>query len=97
MQIRNVFFAAVISASFDGISKLWQVLGCLKELGMYLGTNLYERLNVNGGAVALGHPLGMSGARLVGTLAYEMQHRQVRYGIASACIGGRPCRAKSLP
>lgn len=65
-----------------------QVLGCLKELGMYIGTKLYERLNVNGGAVALGHPLGMSGARLVGTLAYEMQHRQVRYGIASACIGG---------
>ena len=65
-----------------------QVLGCLKELDMYMGTALYERLNVNGGAVALGHPLGMSGARLVGTLAYEMNHRQVRYGIASACIGG---------
>ncbi|HWQ60767.1 MAG TPA: thiolase family protein [Negativicutes bacterium] len=65
-----------------------QTLGCLKELGMYLGTSLYERLNVNGGAVALGHPLGMSGARLVTTLAYELQIRKARYGIASACIGG---------
>ena len=65
-----------------------QVLGCVKELGMYIGTPLYERLNVNGGAVALGHPLGMSGARLVLTLAYELQARDARYGIASACIGG---------
>ena len=66
-----------------------QVLGCLKELGNYIGTPLYERLNVNGGAVALGHPLGMSGARLVGTIAHEFQHRkEARYGIASACIGG---------
>ena len=66
-----------------------QTLGCLKELGNYIGTPLYERLNVNGGAVALGHPLGMSGARLVGTIAQEFQHRQdARYGIASACIGG---------
>lgn len=65
-----------------------QVLGCLKELNMYMGTPLYERLNVNGGAVALGHPLGMSGARLVTTLCYELQLRNARYGIASACIGG---------
>ena len=65
-----------------------QVLGCCKDLGNYLGSALYERLNVNGGACALGHPLGMSGARLVGTIAYEFQHRQARYGIASACIGG---------
>jgi len=65
-----------------------QTLGCLKELGMYIGTPLYERLNVNGGAVALGHPLGMSGARIVGSLAFELQIREARYGIASACIGG---------
>jgi acetyl-CoA C-acetyltransferase len=65
-----------------------QILGCLKELGMYMGTPLYERLNVNGGAVALGHPVGMTGARLTGTLAYELRHRNLRYGIASACIGG---------
>ena len=65
-----------------------QVLGCLKELGMYMGTALYDRLNVNGGAVALGHPLGMSGARLITTLTYELQRRNARFGIASACIGG---------
>ncbi len=65
-----------------------QVLGCLKELGNYMGNPLFERLNVNGGACALGHPLGMSGARLVGTVCQEFQHRDVRYGIASACIGG---------
>jgi acetyl-CoA C-acetyltransferase len=65
-----------------------QILGCLKELGMYIGTPLCERVNVNGGAVALGHPLGMTGARLTGTLAYELRHRHLRYGIAGACIGG---------
>jgi acetyl-CoA C-acetyltransferase len=66
-----------------------QVLGCLKQLGNYIGTELYARLNVNGGAVALGHPLGMSGARLVGTIATEFRHRKdARWGIASACIGG---------
>lgn len=65
-----------------------QILGCLKELNMYMGTAMYERVNVNGGAVALGHPLGMTGARLVGTLALELKHRNLRYGIASACIGG---------
>lgn len=65
-----------------------QILGCLKELDMYMGTALYKRLNVNGGAIALGHPVGMTGARLTGTLAYELRHRDLRYGIASACIGG---------
>ncbi len=65
-----------------------QILGCLKELDMYMGTPLYDRVNVNGGAVALGHPLGMTGARLTGTLAYELRQRHLRYGIASACIGG---------
>lgn len=65
-----------------------QVLGCLKEMGHYIGTPLYDSLNVNGGAIALGHPLGMSGARLVGTIACEFQRREARYAIASACIGG---------
>ncbi len=53
-----------------------------------MGTPLYDRINVNGGAVALGHPLGMTGARLTGTLAMELRERHLRYGIASACIGG---------
>jgi acetyl-CoA acetyltransferase family protein len=46
-----------------------------------------ERVNVNGGAIALGHPLGCSGARLVGTLALEMRRRGARYGLAAMCIG----------
>ncbi|MBF7095623.1 thiolase family protein [Alkalibacter mobilis] len=65
-----------------------QVLGCCKELGNYLGTKLHDRLNVNGGAIAFGHPLGMTGTRLAGTLAYEFQERDCKYGIASACTGG---------
>ncbi len=47
-----------------------------------------EKLNVNGGAIAIGHPLGATGTRLTHTLALEMKKRRVRYGIASACIGG---------
>lgn len=46
------------------------------------------RTNVNGGAIALGHPVGASGARLLLTLAYEMRHRNEKYGVASLCIGG---------
>ncbi len=65
-----------------------QVLGCMQEMGHYIGTPLYDRLNPNGGACALGHPLGMSGARIVGSTALELGHRQACYGIASACIGG---------
>ena len=59
-----------------------QVLACVRELGIE-----EERLNVNGGAIALGHPLGCSGARLVGTLAWELRRRGGRYGIATLCIG----------
>ena len=47
-----------------------------------------EKLNVNGGAIALGHPLGASGTRLLITLLYELRRRKGRYGMASACIGG---------
>ena len=47
-----------------------------------------EILNVNGGAIALGHPVGSSGTRLVLTLMKELKRRQARYGIASLCIGG---------
>jgi acetyl-CoA acetyltransferase family protein len=59
-----------------------QVLACARELGIN-----EERLNVNGGAIALGHPLGCSGARLLTTLAWEMRRRGVRYGVASLCVG----------
>ena len=47
-----------------------------------------ERVNVNGGAVALGHPIGASGARIFVTLLYEMKKRQSRYGLATLCVGG---------
>ena len=60
-----------------------QVLSVKKELGIDL-----EKLNVNGGAIALGHPVGASGARLLLTLAYELKRRNKRYGLASLCIGG---------
>ena len=59
-----------------------QVLACARELGID-----EARLNVNGGAIALGHPLGCSGARLMTTLVWEMRRRSVRYGIASLCVG----------
>jgi acetyl-CoA acetyltransferase len=47
-----------------------------------------ERLNVNGGSIAIGHPFGMTGSRLVGTLANEMLRRKARYGVVTMCVGG---------
>jgi acetyl-CoA acyltransferase len=47
-----------------------------------------ERINVNGGAIALGHPLGCTGAKLTATLLHEMRRRQLRYGIVTMCVGG---------
>jgi acetyl-CoA C-acetyltransferase len=49
---------------------------------------LMERTNVNGGAIALGHPIGCSGNRIIVTLLYEMKKRNLKYGLASLCIGG---------
>jgi acetyl-CoA acyltransferase len=60
-----------------------QVLACLRELPMD-----EARLNVNGGAIALGHPLGCTGAKLTTSLLYEMQRRNARYGLVSMCVGG---------
>lgn len=65
-----------------------QSLGVLKELGMEMGTELYQRVNVNGGAIAHGHALANSGTRLMTTLIYEMKRRNARYGLVSLCIGG---------
>lgn len=66
-----------------------QTLACLKELGNYIGTPLYEKLNPNGGAVALGHPLGMTGARILTSIVYEFKkYPSKKYAIGSACIGG---------
>jgi acetyl-CoA acyltransferase len=47
-----------------------------------------ERLNPNGGAISIGHPYGMSGARLVGTVLYELRRRKARYGLITMCVGG---------
>jgi len=60
-----------------------QVLACLRELPIDP-----ERLNVNGGAIALGHPLGCTGAKLTTTLLYEMKRRNARYGMVTMCVGG---------
>ena len=60
-----------------------QVLACLRELPMD-----EARLNVNGGAIALGHPLGCTGAKLTTTLIYEMHRRKARYGLVTMCVGG---------
>jgi acetyl-CoA C-acetyltransferase len=59
-----------------------QVLASMRELGFD-----HDRLNVNGGAIAIGHPLGCSGARLIGALAHELRRRGGRYGVATMCIG----------
>jgi acetyl-CoA acyltransferase 2 len=60
-----------------------QYLGCEKELGLDR-----DKVNVNGGAISLGHPLGATGARLILTLMLELRRSGLRWGVASACIGG---------
>jgi acetyl-CoA acetyltransferase family protein len=77
-----------------------QVLACVKAIGSAnfarehldrryaMGEVDPQRLNVNGGAIALGHPVGATGARLVLTLLMEMQRRDVQFGIAALCVGG---------
>lgn len=59
-----------------------QSLACIDELGLDQAI-----VNVNGGAIALGHPLGSSGARILTTLLYEMRRRKLKYGLATLCIG----------
>jgi acetyl-CoA acyltransferase len=60
-----------------------QVLACTQALPIDP-----DRLNVNGGAIALGHPLGCTGARLTTSLLYELRRRQGRYGLVTMCVGG---------
>jgi acetyl-CoA acyltransferase len=60
-----------------------QALACVRVLGIDPG-----RVNVNGGAIALGHPLGCTGAKLTATLLHEMQRSNTRYGMVAMCIGG---------
>ncbi|GAA2491298.1 acetyl-CoA C-acetyltransferase [Streptomyces thermolineatus] len=63
-----------------------QVLACTREWGF--GEADFERLNVNGSGISLGHPLGATGARILATMAPEMRRRGVRYGLETMCIGG---------
>lgn len=68
-----------------------QSIACVKRLAEHFSISeaaLYEKINVNGGAIALGHPLGASGSRILVTLLHEMKKRGVEYGIATLCIGG---------
>ncbi len=60
-----------------------QSLGCKRELNWD-----DSKVNVNGGAIAIGHPIGASGTRILVTLLHEMKRRDVRYGLATLCIGG---------
>ena len=68
-----------------------QALGVMKELGITA-----KRVNVNGGAVAIGHPIGASGARVLVTLLHEMKRRDVKKGIAALCLGGGNSVAMAL-
>jgi acetyl-CoA acyltransferase len=60
-----------------------QALAVIRQLGLDP-----DKVNVNGGAIALGHPLGCTGAKLTATLLHEMQRRKVRYGLVTMCVGG---------
>jgi acetyl-CoA acyltransferase len=60
-----------------------QVVYCRDRLGLPM-----DRLNPNGGSIAIGHPFGMTGSRLVGTMANEMKRRKARYGVVTMCVGG---------
>ena len=59
-----------------------QTIGVMKELELN-----HKKVNVNGGAIALGHPLGCSGARIFTTLLHEMKRKDIRYGLATLCVG----------
>ena len=62
-----------------------QSLACIRELGL---EERMDIINVNGGAIALGHPIGSSGSRIVVTLLHELRRRGLRRGIASLCVAG---------
>ena len=86
--VRQVLDKARLSLSDIGAFELneafaAQMLACGKELGLD-----EERVNVHGGAIALGHPIGASGARVLVTLAYALEYYGRRYGLASLCLGG---------
>jgi acetyl-CoA acetyltransferase len=86
IEMNEAFAAQVLAneAAFASDRFATEELGLSRALGP-LDRN---RLNVNGGAIALGHPVGATGARLVQTLLLEMQRRDVALGLATLCIGG---------
>jgi acetyl-CoA C-acetyltransferase len=59
-----------------------QAIACMRDLEIGM-----EKVNVNGGSIAIGHPLGCSGVRICATLLHEMRRREVRYGLATLCVG----------
>jgi len=68
-----------------------QLVVLIKELGLDR-----EKVNVHGGAVALGHPIGATGARILATLIYALRHRGLKKGIASLCLGGGDAVAMAI-
>ncbi len=86
IEINEAFAAQVLSV----VKALSSDEFCKKELGRdgAVGKIEHDKLNVNGGAIALGHPLGASGARLVLTLVKELKHRDKKLGLATLCVGG---------
>jgi acetyl-CoA C-acetyltransferase len=63
-----------------------QVLACTREWGFT--ERDFDRMNVNGSGISIGHPVGATGGRIMATLLYEMERRQVRFGLEAMCIGG---------
>jgi acetyl-CoA acetyltransferase len=86
IEINEAFAAQVIACTraFESESFCREKLGLEKALGVVDS----DKLNVNGGAIALGHPLGASGARLVLTLLKELNRRKQNLGLATLCVGG---------
>jgi acetyl-CoA C-acetyltransferase len=84
-ELNEAFAAQVIACikvmKDKSLSKKWDIDETIGEIPS-------EKLNVNGGAIALGHPVGSTGARLVVTLAHELKRRKQKYGLATLCIGG---------
>jgi len=86
--IRKCVAAAGLTLADVGLFEINEAFAAVPVLAMRRLEILPGQVNVNGGAVALGHPIGASGARLATTLLHAMRSRQVRYGVASLCIGG---------
>ena len=85
VEINEAFAAQVIAVKMAFADK---ALSCRWGVGETMGAIDEEKFNVNGGAIALGHPVGSTGARLIVTLMHELVRRKGRYGLASLCIGG---------